>query len=33
MGLSNIKMAYSLCDSLYGITPDENNFEDLVLTA
>ena len=33
MGLSNIKMAYSLCDSLYGITPDENNFEDLALTA
>ena len=33
MGLSNIKAAYGLCDSLYGVTPDENNFEDLVLTA
>ena len=25
--------AYGLCDSLYGITPDENSFEDLALTA
>ena len=33
MGLSNIKAAYGLCDSLYGVTPDESNFEDLVLTA
>ena len=33
MGLSNIKAAYGLCDSLYGVTPDENNFEDLALTA
>ena len=33
MELSNINAAYSLCDSLYGVTPDENNFEDLALTA
>lgn len=33
MALSNIKAAYGLCDSLYGVTPDENTFEDLVLTA
>lgn len=33
MALSNIKAAYGLCDSLYGVTPDENNFEDLILTA
>lgn len=33
MGLSNIKAAYGLCDSLYGVIPDENNFEDLALTA
>lgn len=33
MALSNIKAAYGLCDSLYGVTPDENSFEDLVLTA
>lgn len=33
MKLSNIKAAYGLCDSLYGVTPDENTFEDLVLTA
>ncbi len=33
MGLSNIKAAYGLCDSLYGVTPDENSFEDLALTA
>ena len=33
MELSNIKAAYGLCDSLYGVTPDENNFEDLILTA
>lgn len=33
MGLSNIKAAYGLCDSLYGVTPDENQFEDLALTA
>lgn len=33
MELSNINAAYGLCDSLYGITPDENEFEDLALTA
>ena len=33
MELSNINAAYGLCDSLYGITPDENSFEDLALTA
>lgn len=33
MSLSNINAAYGLCDSLYGVTPDENNFEDLALTA
>lgn len=33
MELSNINAAYSLCDSLYGVTPDESNFEDLALTA
>ena len=33
MGLSNIKAAYGLCDSLYSITPDENGLEDLLLTA
>lgn len=33
MELSNINAAYGLCDSLYGITPDENQFEDLALTA
>ena len=33
MELSNINAAYGLCDSLYGITPDENAFEDLALQA
>ena len=33
MKLSNINAAYELCDSLYGITPDETQFEDLALTA
>jgi hypothetical protein len=33
MGLSNINAAYGLCDSLYGITPNENEFEDLALAA
>ena len=33
MELSNINAAYSLCDTLYGITPDENSFEDLALEA
>lgn len=33
MELSNINAAYGLCDSLYGITPDENQFEDLALNA
>ena len=33
MALSNINAAYSLCKSLYDITPDENEFEDLALEA
>jgi len=33
MGLLNINSAYGLCESLYGITPDENEFEDLALEA
>ena len=33
MGLTNINAAYSLCQSLYGITPDEDSFEDLALEA
>ena len=33
MNLSNINSAYGLCESLYGITPDENTFEDLALEA
>lgn len=33
MELSNINAAYGLCDSLYGITANENEFEDLALTA
>lgn len=33
MKLSNINAAYGLCDSLYGITPNENEFEDLALEA
>lgn len=33
MALSNMKAAFGLCHSLYGITPDEDSFEDLALTA
>jgi hypothetical protein len=33
MELSNIKSAYGLCNSLYGVVPDEQDFEDLALTA
>ena len=33
MNLQNINIAYGLCESLYGITPDENEFEDLALEA
>lgn len=33
MALTNINAAYGLCESLYGITPDENEFEDLALEA
>lgn len=33
MALSNINAAYGLCESLYGIVPDENTFEDLALEA
>ena len=33
MELSNINAAYGLCESLYGVTPDENEFEDLALDA
>ena len=33
MELSNILAAYSLCQTLYGITPNEDDFEDLALEA
>ena len=33
MELLNINSTYGLCESLYGITPDENEFEDLALEA
>ena len=33
MELSNLNAAYGLCESLYGITPDESSFEDLALEA
>lgn len=33
MELSTLNAAYSLCNSLYGITLDENEFEDLALEA
>lgn len=33
MALSNINTAYGLCESLYGVTPNENEFEDLALEA
>ena len=31
--LRNIKAAYELCKSLYGITPEEDDFEELALEA
>ena len=33
MALTNINAAYSLCETLYGVEPDEENFEDLALEA
>ena len=33
MELSNINAAYGLCESLYGITPSESEFEDLAFDA
>lgn len=33
MDLINLKSAYGLCESLYGIFPDEDSFEDLALDA
>lgn len=33
MELYNINSAYSLCEDLYGVTPDENSFEDLAYEA
>lgn len=33
MKLMNIKAAYGLCQSLYGINPDEDSFEELALEA
>lgn len=33
MELSNLNAAYGLCESLYGVTPDEASFEDLALDA
>lgn len=33
MELVSLKAAYSLCDSLYAVTPDDNTFEDLALEA
>lgn len=33
MELLNINSAYGLCEDLYGISPDENSFEDLALEA
>lgn len=33
MELFNINSTYGLCESLYGVTPDENEFEDLALEA
>lgn len=33
MELTNINGAYGLCESLYGVTPDENTFEELALEA
>lgn len=33
MELHNINSAYALCDTLYGIAPDESDFEDLAMEA
>ena len=33
MALSNINAAYDLCETLYGVVPDEDTFEDLALEA
>ena len=33
MELSNLNAAYGLCHSLYGVTPNEDDFEDLALEA
>lgn len=33
MELTSINAAYSLCESLYGVIPDEDTFEDLALEA
>ena len=33
MTLNNINAAYGLCESLYGITPNQGEFEDLALEA
>lgn len=33
MNLSSINTAYGLCDSLYGVTPNESDFEDLAMEA
>lgn len=33
MELHNINAAYGLCDTLYGVTLDEGDFEDLALEA
>ena len=33
MNLSCINAAYDLCESLYGVTPDESSFEDLAMEA
>lgn len=33
MELFSINSAYGLCEDLYGVSPDENSFEDLALDA
>jgi hypothetical protein len=33
MELFSINSAYGLCEDLYGISPNENSFEDLALDA
>ncbi len=33
MELTNLNAAYGLCETLYGISPDESSFEDLALDA